>query len=61
MAWDDDIELRPEHLREWVEGSGIDPEIAARNIVSLDGEAAIETLCGDRLEAAGGHGQQYAT
>ena len=61
MAWDDDIELRPEHLREWVEGSGIDPEIASRNIVSLDGEAAIETLCGDRLEAAGGHGQQYAT
>ena len=61
MAWDDDIELRPEHLREWVEGSGIDPEIAARNIISLDGEAAIETLCGDRLEAAGGHGQQYAT
>ncbi|CAI8412704.1 MAG: Uncharacterised protein [Synechococcus sp. MIT S9220] len=61
MNWDDDIELRPEHLREWVEGSGIDPEIAKRNLVSLDGEAAIETLCGDRLDSAGGHGQQYAT
>jgi hypothetical protein len=61
MAWDDDFELKPAHLKEWVEGSGIDPEIAARNIISMDGEAVIDTLCGDRLEAASGHGQQYAT
>ena len=44
MAWDDDIELKPAHLKEWVEGSGIDPEIAARNIISMDGEAVIDTL-----------------
>lgn len=59
--WDSDDAINPAHLREWVEGSGIDPVIAERNIVSMDGEEVIDTLCGDRLEVAGGHGQQYAT
>jgi hypothetical protein len=34
----------PLHLKEWTTGSGIDPEIAALNLVSMDGQAPYERL-----------------
>lgn len=50
-----------EHLREWVEGSGVHPALAAANVVSLQGPAVLEALAGERLEAMAGHASQYAT
>jgi len=58
--WDADA-VEPHHLREWVEGSGIDPEIAHRNLVSLSGDDALEVFLGEKLDGFTGHGQQYAT
>jgi hypothetical protein len=59
-SWDAP-EIHPDHLREWVEGSGVDPDIAARNVISLDGDDALEAITAARIEAMGGHAQQYAT
>ena len=58
--WDHD-EIDASHLNEWVEGSGIDVEIAKQNLSSLDGDYALEALTADRLSQLGGHAQQYAT
>ena len=54
-------ELSPAHLAEWTDESAIDPDLARLNVVSYFGDTVLEMLIGDRLEAAGGHAQQYAT
>ena len=54
-------ELNPAHLSEWIDGSGIDPDLARLNLTSYTGETVLELLVGNRLEAAGGHAQQYVT
>ena len=54
-------QISAHHLREWVEGSGIDPDIAERNLESLDGDDALEALTAAKIEGMGGHAQQYAT
>ena len=58
--WDQDG-INPDHLREWVEGSGVDPEIAALNVQSLDGDEALQALTQVKLDSLGAHAQQYAT
>ena len=58
--WDHD-DVDASHLNEWVEGSGVDPEIAKLNLSSLDSDDALEALTADRLGQLGGHAQQYAT
>jgi hypothetical protein len=50
-----------QHLSEWVDQSGIHPELAAANLQSLAGAPVLELLAGDRLEQLGGHASQYAT
>ncbi|MEM6433228.1 MAG: plasmid replication protein, CyRepA1 family [Cyanobacteria bacterium P01_D01_bin.115] len=54
-------DVQPRHWREWVEESGVSPHVAALNVASYFGDEVIEALAGDRLEALGGHAQQYAT
>jgi hypothetical protein len=49
------------HLAEWIEASACHPELAAANVVSLQGSAVLEALAGDRLEQLGAHASQYAT
>ncbi|MFM7269710.1 MAG: DUF3854 domain-containing protein [Vulcanococcus sp.] len=49
------------HLAEWIDDSACDPALAAANVQSLQGPAVLEALAGDRLEALGGHSNQYAT
>lgn len=49
------------HLAEWIDGSAVAPELAAANVQSLQGQAVLEALAGDRLEALGRHASQYAT
>jgi hypothetical protein len=51
----------PHHLAEWIEGSAVNPELAAANLVSLSGAAVIEALTGDRLARLRGHAGQYVT
>ena len=60
MSWDMD-EIKPHHLAEWVDGSGISEEIARANLVSLEGDDALAALVEARLETMGGHAQQYVT
>ncbi|MEB3190882.1 MAG: DUF3854 domain-containing protein [Snowella sp.] len=36
--------INPQHLNEWTEGSGIDPELALLNLQSLSGDDAIEAI-----------------
>ena len=60
VGWDQP-EITPAHWHEWVEGSGVDPEIVRLNVISLVGDEVLEALLGDRLERAGGHAQQYVT
>lgn len=59
VQWE--VRAKPEHLRQWVEGSGIDAELAAANIESLQGSSVIEALVGDRLGALGGWSDQLMT
>jgi hypothetical protein len=59
--WDALEAAAPHHLREWITGSAVAPELAAANVISLRGSALLEALAGDRLEQLGGHAQQYAT
>ena len=54
-------DLLPRHLKEWTIGSGVAEEITRLNVTSLSGESVLDALIGDRLEAAGGHAQQYVT
>lgn len=58
--WDHD-DVDSSHIKEWVEGSGVDVEIAKLNLSSLEGDDALEALTADRLGQLGGHAQQYAT
>ena len=58
--WDADP-LLPVHLAEWVEGSACHPLLADANLESLQGEAILEVLLGERSERLGGHAFQYAT
>lgn len=51
----------PRHLREWIEGSAVHPQLAAANLQTLQGREVIEALAGDRLEQLGAHGLQYVT
>jgi len=51
----------PDHLREWVTGSAVAPELAAANLQSLAGRDVLEALAGDRIEQLGGWATQYAT
>lgn len=64
-AWDvsgaESPEARARHLAEWIEGSGVHPDLAAANVQTLQGSAVIEALAGDRLESLGGWATQYAT
>ena len=53
--------IRPGHMREWVEGSAVAPELAAANLASLAGWEVLEALRGDRLELLKGQASQYAT
>ena len=46
--------------REWND-SCVSPEITQANVRWLDGEDAIEAVCGHALEQIDGHGRQYAT
>jgi hypothetical protein len=56
-----DVDLKPHHLVEWVEGSAVDPELAAANLDSLQGSDVFEVLLGEQLDRVGGHGQQFVT
>ncbi|MCP9821017.1 DUF3854 domain-containing protein [Synechococcus sp. Cruz-9H2] len=63
-SWDaaagpDVIEAR--HLADWIDGSACHPALAAVNLQTLQGAAAIEALVGDRLEQLNGWASQYAT
>lgn len=58
--WDADP-LLPSHVAEWVKGSACHPQLAAANLESLQGEAVLEVLLGERSERLGGHAFQYAT
>lgn len=51
----------PQHLSEWIQGSAVAPELAAANVLSLQGAAVLEALAGDRLESLGGQACQYTT
>ncbi len=51
----------PQHLREWIEGSAVHPQLAAANLQTLQGPDVLQALMGDRLEAFGSHASQYVT
>lgn len=59
-GWDQP-DITPEHWREWVDGSGVDPEIVRLNVVSLTGDQVVEKLIGDRMEQMGGDALQLYT
>jgi hypothetical protein len=50
-----------QHLAEWINGSGVAPELAAANIQTLQGPEVLEALAGYRLQQLQGHASQYAT
>lgn len=52
--------LAEHHLAEWL-ASAVAPELAAANVLSLQGSAVLESLVGDRLAQLGGDAKQYAT
>ncbi|MFM7641426.1 MAG: DUF3854 domain-containing protein, partial [Cyanobium sp.] len=51
----------PHHLAEWVDGSAVAPELAAANVLSLQGADVLQALAGDRLEGMKGWARQYTT
>ncbi len=61
VDFDLDEDLLPQHLEEWTRYSGVSEAITRLNVTSYAGESVHELMIGDRLEEAGGHGQQYVT
>lgn len=59
-GWDQP-ELLPAHRSEWVDKSGVAPEIVQLNVKSLTGDEVLQALLGHRLERAGSHAQQFVT
>jgi len=51
----------PNHLQEWVKGSGVHPALAAANVQTLAGNDVLDVLIGKRLGAMSGEASQYAT
>lgn len=53
--------VAPHHLSEWVDGSGVDPTLAAANLESLSPVAAADALAGHLLAELRGDAHQYIT
>jgi hypothetical protein len=52
--------MKTTHLHEWQQ-SQVRPELITANVRSLDGQAVLERLVGDKLAGFGGWSQQYVT
>ena len=53
--------IKPHHFEELVNGSAIDPTIAAANFESVAGDDVLEWLIEHKAAQLGGHAQQYTT
>ena len=52
--------MKPAHLQEWQQ-SQVNPELITANVSSLEGQAVLERLVGDKIAGFGGWSKQYVT